>query len=81
MEKEYIKTTEEHIRPSTIIEWVQNRLDEAKGVAMFRNKNAKQIYTYWEDELKNDCMRIINLIQQSKTLLDLVKKHFKDNIL
>lgn len=70
---------DEHVKPETVIEWIQNRLDEAKGVAMFRNKNAKQIYTYWEDELKNDCMRVTNLIQQSKALLDILKNLLKDN--
>lgn len=70
---------DEHVKPETVIEWIQNRLDEAKGVAMFRNKNAKQIYTYWEEELENDCMRVTNLIQQSKALLDILKNLLKDN--
>ena len=65
---------DEQVKPETLLEWIQNRLDEAKGVAMFRNKNAKQIYTYWEEELENDCMRVINLIQQSKALLDILKR-------
>ena len=73
------KITDEHVKPETLIEWIQNRLDEAKEVAMFRNKNAKQIYTYWEEELETDCMRVINLIQQSKALIDLIKKNLKDN--
>lgn len=68
---------DEHVKPETLIEWIQNRLDEAKGVAMFRNKNSKQIHIYWEEELENDCMRVTNLIQQSKALLDILKKYFK----
>lgn len=68
----------EHVKQSTMIEWIINRIDEAKGVAMFRTKNAKQVYTYWEDELRDDCLRAVNLLQQARTMLDLIKRNLKD---